>query len=330
METTRWADRLVFAAAQCWAVLRHPYLTLRFYKRHRRFPHYARPHQHTDMVQWRKIFDHDPRFTIFSDKLATKRWVAENFPDVKTAEVLWTGTRPEDLPQELIVPGNVIKASHGSRMNYHPDRQSLSRSELDRLMAGWLGRSYYHEAQWGYRHVPRRLFVERRIGGGEPLREYTFRAHDGVISSAAVIIDQHQSTERISHFAGDGRRLPGKLGQSPERWLPADYALPESYFSAMARAKDLSRGIDYVRVDFIVDGETACLCEMTVYPGSGFGREREAHNAPLIERSWFAALHNSWFLTGKQPWLLSLYQAAFRRWAEAHDRELAGAPPPAP
>lgn len=330
---TSRADRLIFAVVQALCLLRFRKLRREFRRRRGRLPNLAQPTEHADLIQWRKIFDHDPRFTLFSDKLATKYWAAEHFPDIRVAMPIWVGTVPEALPDELIVPGNVIKANHGYRMNHFPDRTPLPRAELDALMASWLRRSHYVQDQWGYRDIPRRLFVEPRIGNGGTLVEYTFRGHDGVVSAGFVAHDQHADSERQAHFDGAGRRLPNKTGVPDTTHLPADYVLPPSYFEAMALARRLSRGIDHVRVDFLVDGEDIYLGEMTIYPSAGYGREREASNAPLIERAWFEAFHNSWFLSAPQPWPLSLYQSAFRRWVGLHKRQLtvqspaSGAPP---
>lgn len=316
-------DRAIFAVVQALCLLRHRGLRREFKRRRGRLPNLAQPTEHTDLVQWRKVFDHDPRFVMFSDKLATKYWAAEHFPDIRVAMPIWVGTTPRELPDELVVPGNVIKASHGFRMNHFPERTPLPRVELEALMAGWLQRSHYIQDQWAYRDIPRRLFVEPRIGNGNALVEYTFRSHDGVVSAGFVSHNQHAETELQAHFDGAGRRLPNKTGVPDSMHLPADYVLPPSYFEAMALARRLSRGVDHVRVDFLVDGEAVYLGEMTVYPGAGYGREREASNAPLIERAWFEALHNSWFLSTAQPWPLSLYQSAFRRWVEVHKRQLA-------
>ncbi|KQV05861.1 ATP-grasp fold amidoligase family protein [Devosia sp. Root105] len=327
---TSRTDRLIFAVVQLLCLLLYRSLRREFRRRRGRLPNLAQPTEHTDLVQWRKIFDHDPRFTLFSDKLATKYWAAEHFPDIRVAMPIWVGTTPEELPDALVVPGNVVKASHGFRMNHFPERTPLPRTELNALLHSWLQRSHYIQDQWAYRDIPRRLFVEPRIGNGAGLVEYTFRSHDGVVSAGFVSLDQHADSERQAHFDGAGRRLPNKLGVPDTMHLPADYVLPPSYFEAMGLAQRLSRGIDHVRVDFLVDGADIYLGEMTVYPSAGYGREREASNAPLIERAWFEAFHNCWFLSHPQPWPLSLYQGAFRRWVVEHRRVLSAAPSAAP
>lgn len=315
-------DRVTFAVVQCLAVLRHPRITQSFWKRRKRIPNFARPSEIGETVQWRKVFDRNPLFTTLCDKLAAKRWVAERFPDVPIVEPVWIGSRPRDLPEALTGPAYIVKASHGCRANYFPARSPLPRAELDRRMAWWLRRSYDLQGQWGYRHIPRRLLVEPRLGAGGPLTEYCFRCHGGVVASASVFIDQHQATDRSADFAGDGSRMPPRLNKLPQQMLPPDYVLAPSFFRAREMASRISQDLDHVRVDFLVDGDDVFLGELTIYPGSGYGNERWSHIDGLIERAWFRAMHLSWFYRTPQPWPMSLYQSAFRRWVDAHVRDL--------
>ena len=318
MSSTSFTDRLIFAVVQCLAVIRHPRMTQSFWKRRRRFPDFARPTDHGEMVQWRKLFDHNPQFTVFCDKLACKRWVRTNFPDVPLVEPVWTGERPDDLPAAFVAPGYIIKASHGCRANYFPDRQSLGRPELNRLLSRWLGRSYDRQGQWGYRNVPRRLLVEPRIGGDGPLWEYSVRGHDGAVSGIWVVRDQHRPTEQGTDFTADGKRLPPK-SNGKLKPLPADFVPPPSFYRARDIASRISRGFDHIRVDFFVDGDQLYLGEITVYPGSGYGTEWQSpEKARLHELAWFRALHLSWFYRMPHRWPMSLYQDAFRRFVDAH------------
>jgi hypothetical protein len=326
MGSTSFADRLIFAVVQTMAVLRHPRVTQSFFKRRGRIPNFARPAEHGEMVQWRKVFDHNPQFVVFSDKLGCKRWIKANFPDVPLLEPAWVGDQPEDLPEAFIAPGYVIKTSHGCASNYFPHRQSLHRPELDRLLRRWLGRSYDRQGQWAYRDVPRKLMVEPRIGQGGPLWEYSFRGHDGVISGVWVVTDQKRETERGTDFAGDGTRMPAKTQKRVDP-LPADFVLPPSFHAARDLASRISRGFDHIRVDFLLDGDALYLGEITVYPGSGFGTEWQSPKVKLHELAWFRAMHLSWFYRTPQPWPMSIYQSAFRRWVDAHVAELNAAAP---
>jgi len=308
-------DAMVLAIADLAVLVIHPWLALSFAWRRRRPPAFATPLGVSELVQWRKIFDRNPLFPILVDKQRVKDWARRKVPDVETAEIVWSGTAAADIPEGLLVPGYVIKTNHGTGTNYLPHRGPRPRDELNRQFDAWLARRFDHELQWAYGQVPPRIIVERLIGRGAPVIEMTFRCSDGKAATAFVAIDQKTRRERRAYFTGAGERLPDAAGLSPDRCLPSDFRLGPEFARARALAELLSRGLDFVRVDLIVDGGHVYLCEMTIYPGSGFSDEVLTHTADRIERGWIEAIGKSWFLSTPQPWPLSLYAGAVRRWA---------------
>lgn len=320
------ADRAVLAMANLWVWCRHPYLSAAFWWRRRRPPLFATPRGVSELVQWRKIFDRNPLFPVLADKLAVKSWAHAKLPGLRTAEVLWTGTRAADLPNELIRDDVVIKTNHGTRTNWFPGREKLARADADARLDGWLARRFDRELQWAYGKISPRLMVERLVGDGKPLWELTFRCCDGRPATAFVAVGQRTSGERSAYFTGDGVRLPPKSGLSDSEQLPADFALPPVFWDAREIACRLSAGLDYVRVDLMVHEGEVYLCEMTLYPGSGFSDEHRTHTAGRIERAWVSALGKSWFLNQLHRWPVSIYAAALRRWAAERAALLAATP----
>ena len=319
-------DRITLACANLSVWLRHPALSAAFWWRRKRPPLLATPCGVSELVQWRKIFDRNPLFPILADKLAVKDWATAKLPGLRTAEVLWSGTRAADLPDELIRDDVVVKTNHGTRTNWFPAREKLSRPEWVSRLDGWLAQRFDTELQWAYGKVRPRLMVERLVGGGAPLWEMTFRCSDGHAATAFVAVEQKTGAERSAYFTGAGERLAPKRGTPEAAQLPAEFVLPAIFFAAREVAIQLSRGLDFVRVDLMVQDGTVYLCEMTLYPGSGFSDELATHTAGRIERAWVAALGQSWFLATPQPWPLSLYAGALRRWAAARAAELARTP----
>lgn len=320
------SDRLVLAAANLWVWLRHPWLSLSFWWRRRRPPLLATPRGVSELVQWRKIFDRNPLFPVLVDKLRVKEWARARLPGLRAAEVLWAGTRAAELPAELLRADVVVKTNHGTGTNHFPARRALDQAELERTLERWLGNRFDHELQWAYGQVQPRLLVERLVGNGAPLSEMTFRCSDGKVATAFVAIEQKTARERHAYFTGAGERLPPKHGLQPASLLPDDYELPESFWRARQAAEVLSRGLDFVRVDLMVHDDEIYICEMTLYPGSGFSDELATHTAPYIERGWIAALERSWFLSTPQPWPASRYAAALRNWRRIREAELAQSP----
>ena len=175
-------DHAVFALVGLWCVLRHPRTYLRTARRSRHWPDPARPIADTDKFLWRKIFDHNPLFTVFCDKLAAKDYALSACPELKTPEVLWIGDDPDDIPAAVLSRDVVIKANHGSRWNIMVRDGKVDREALRAKARSWLGRRYGRAfCEWGYRNARRCLFVERMLlDGGRPVRlEYKFHVLGG-------------------------------------------------------------------------------------------------------------------------------------------------------
>lgn len=89
-------------------------LRLMFHARHHRPPSLVRPRRFIDKMQWRKLFQHDPRIALFCDKLATREFIAARLGEAVLVPLLWSGTDPAAIPFDSLVPPCVLKPSHAS------------------------------------------------------------------------------------------------------------------------------------------------------------------------------------------------------------------------
>jgi hypothetical protein len=319
------ADRAIIALTNAWYYLTRPLLVLRYHRKIGRWPNLAAPRRQSELVQWRKLFDRNPAFVTFADKLATKDWVAARLPELSSVPTLWVGKRPEDIPSDLVGPGHVIKTNNASGQNYLPHRGELPRAEVNGQFRRWLRASaakrrlgWLEQGQeWAYWKVPARLFVEPQVGAGRPLIDIAVRVLDGepVLLSCALDFKTEGST--VGYFWPDGTMVDDPEAST----LPQGFTLPATFFEAARLAARLGEGFDYLRVDFLADGDTLYAGEITCYPASGHSADD-----PFIEvvyRRWLDALHLSWALSAPQPWPRRVYLAAFRRWLAARRAELA-------
>lgn len=318
-------DSVVFSLTNAWMYLTRPLFVLRYHRKLGRWPDLATPGRLSELVQWRKLFDRNPAFVTFSDKLATKDWIAARLPTLPIPETLWVGDRPEDIPRALLAPGHVIKTNNASGQNYLPHRGELSRAEVNQQFHGWLrasaGKRWLgwldHGQEWAYWSVPSRIFVERQVSADRPLVDISVRVLDGETLLLSCALDVKTEGKTVGYFWSDGT-----LVDDPEAsTLPAGFALPPAFFEAVRTAATLGQGFDYLRVDFLTDGHTLFGGEITCYPASGFGTDD-----PFIQHvywRWLDTLHLSWALSTPQPWPRRVYLAAFRRWLEQHRTDLA-------
>ena len=77
-------------------------------------PRLFTPQTFSEKVQWRKLFDLDPQFGVFSDKLRVRDYISERAgPDV-LPPLLWVGDDPDAVPFENFRLPYVVKSTHAS------------------------------------------------------------------------------------------------------------------------------------------------------------------------------------------------------------------------
>jgi TupA-like ATPgrasp len=263
----------------------------------------------SELVQWRKIVDRNPVFCIFSDKLLAKKWVSERC-SLKIPWPLWFGVDPSAIPDEFLLPGFVIKTNHATTQNYFTDA-SKSRQEIESLFRKYLlvNQAETGDCEWAYGAIDRKVFVEKYISGRVPLMDISVRAHDGHISLVSIATFYKTPDSRISYFYPNGSRHQGD--DEPALSLSADFKIPKNFHEAINYAESLSRGIDYVRVDFLSTGEELFFGELTLYPATGFALDGERSRIVLGE--WLKHIRLSWFFKQKFGYFKRQYQFALLR-----------------
>jgi hypothetical protein len=317
-------DAAVFALWQAAAWLRHPRLMRRYRRQTGRWPDAARPGSITERMLWRKLFDRNPLFVTFADKLATKDWIAARCPDVPSPRTLWRGTDPAAIPDAVLRPGVVVKANHGSGFNLFLRDAVPPRAEVEALARRWLATPFGRSrGEWHYSLVPRQIFVEELVGGaGRPLFDIAIRAGGGEVGYASVLLFAKTPAECVSAFDAEGRPIhqPNRKGSPP---LPPGTPLPAAFHRAVAAARLLSREVDFARFDFLACGDDLHAGEITLFPGSGM-QELQEPALSLVLRAW--DLRNAWFLrdgAAAGGWLSRRYALALSR-AVAAERAARG------
>src|SRR3569833_1502127 len=82
-----------------------------------RLPRLARPVTFNEKVTWRKLYQKDCRFPLFTDKIAVKEEIARLLGSQYVVPTLWVGDDPAAIPFDALEPPYVLKVSHSSGGN---------------------------------------------------------------------------------------------------------------------------------------------------------------------------------------------------------------------
>lgn len=130
-------------------------LMILYWRNFGRLPNLTAPITFNEKLNWRKLYQRDPRFTVLADKVAVKDEVARIVGKKYVIPTLWSGTRPEDIPFDQIKPPYVIKVNHSNGGNYFVnDPTKINRLEIVRDLN--LQLKYSHDSlyrEWGYVNI---------------------------------------------------------------------------------------------------------------------------------------------------------------------------------
>lgn len=292
----------LFTAINLFLFARYPRLVRKFKKRIGYYPNIAAPEKFHEMIFWRKIFDRNPLFITFCDKLAAKVFIKTRIPEAEIPETLWIGKDFASIPRQLRCMDVVLKANHGSGFNHFGVLDEAGSGELQAMTRKWLRTNYSRDkGEWAYSRVPRTLFLERRLPNTEPekLVDVSVRCSNGKAILASADEDNKTPVNRSGFFGVDGKRCTHFETMDPEDIkLPEDYCLPASFSKAVEYAKRLSVGVDYARYDFLCLGTKIYPGEITVYPFAGLTPSYDTIIDTFLTDNWDVS--TSWFL--RQSW----------------------------
>lgn len=231
------------------------------------------PRTFNEKLQWLKLYDRKPEYTIMVDKYAVKKYVADRIGEQYIIPTLGVWEQFEDIDFDKLPNQFVLKCTHDSgglvicrdksKFNIEAARKKINRS---------LKRNYYYSGrEWPYKNVPPRIIAEKYMEDTESteLKDYKFFCFNGKVKFLYLSegLENHE-TARISYVSLDWKPMPfARDDYKPFEQLPHK---PDNLEEMIRIAEDLSVGIPHVRVDFYNVNGQILFGELTFYSGSGF------------------------------------------------------------
>lgn len=245
------------------------------------------PRTFSEKMQWRKLFDLDPRYAILSDKLAVRDFAARRVAPELLIPVLWSGDDPDAVPFDSLDTPYVIKSTHAcEHVLIVRRREELDIADARETFRNWL--AYDHGTvrdEPGYVPVPRGLIVERMLtcaDGSLPIerRLYVF---DGVVRIVQTLFGVAGYPRHGAFHDRDWQRLNWYLISAPD---PGRFPRPKCYEQLVAAAECLGEGFDHVRVDFYETDDQIWVGELSLYTFSGLFRFNPTEADEILGSFW--------------------------------------------
>lgn len=232
----------------------------------------ANPKLYTEKLQWLKLYDHRPEYTIMVDKYMVKRYVSERIGEDYVIPLLGVWNRVEDIDFTSLPDKFVLKTTHDSGgIVICRDKSKLDILATKKKLQYFLNRKYYdYNREWPYKNVQPRIIAEAYMEDStyKELRDYKFFTFGGIPKVLYIAQGRGIGDQTVADFFDmDFNHLPFTIDHDMAEILPEK---PKCFEEMKQLAAILSEGTPQLRVDFYEVNGKVYFGELTFFHCSGF------------------------------------------------------------
>ena len=237
--------------------------------------HLDAPQTFNEKLQWLKLYDRKPEYTMMVDKYRVREYIAQKIGAEYLIPLLGVWDSPDEIDFAALPEQFVLKCNHNSGLGMCicKDKSPLDLRKVRRELRKGLRQDYYLPGrEWPYKDVPRKIIAEKFMIDNEvnELRDYKFFCFRGEVKCFKVDFDRFID-HRANYFDPNGNPMPfGEVvcPPKPDKQL----VLPENLDEMIALAEKLSGDVPFLRVDFYNIQGRIYFGELTFSPASGMGK----------------------------------------------------------
>lgn len=229
------------------------------------------PVTYTEKLQWLKLYDHRPEYTVMVDKYEVKKYVAEKIGEKYVIPLLGVWERAEDIDFDSLPERFVLKTTHDSGgIVICSDKSKLDVAAAKKKLGYFMKRNYYDcNREWPYKNVKHRIIAEEYMEDSRQgeLRDYKFFTFGGKPKVLYIAQGRGRGEPTVADFFDmEFNHLPFTIDHDTALVPPEK---PQCFEEMKELAAKLSEGTPQLRVDFYeVDGRVY-FGEMTFFHCSG-------------------------------------------------------------
>lgn len=231
------------------------------------------PTTFNEKLQYLKLYDRRPEYTVMADKYLVKEYVSEKVGQQCIIPTIGVWDDPDGIDFDALPERFVLKCNHNSGLGMYicRNKADMDVKAVRRGLRKGLKQDYYLTGrEWPYKNIPRKILAEQYMedaSGG--LVDYKVHCFNGEPRFILVCSDRFGPGGLTEDFlTTDWQRLPVKRPNIKTSEVLMDR--PAELEEILELAGTLSKGIPFVRVDFYIINHKVYFSELTFYPASGF------------------------------------------------------------
>lgn len=234
------------------------------------------PQTFNEKLQWLKLYDRRPEYTIMVDKYAVKKYVSDKIGEEYIIPTLGVWDNPDDIDFDTLPNKFVLKCNHNSGLGMCicKDKSELNIEKVKSELKKGLAQDYYITGrEWPYKNVPRKIIAEEYIedkGKAVP-EDYKVYCINGKPLYIVVFHNRFNDSEELSETVYNTSWQPQHISLD-EHFKVSDIVepVPECLDKMLEFAEMLSTNMSQSRIDFYIVNNRLYFGEITLYTASGF------------------------------------------------------------
>lgn len=228
------------------------------------------PKRYTEKIQWRKLYDNDPLYSVLADKYAVREWVKEKIGEEHLIPLLGVWDRAEDIDFDRLPDSFVLKTNNAYNTNIIiRNKKDINRRIIEQLNHWRAFPFWAKHGEFHYKDIPPRIIAEEfmQCEGMDDLVDYKFFCFHGKPYFCRVIINRNHGAKQVNY----------DLNWTPQVWrfghreaYTDSMEKPAQFEEMLALVETLCQGFSHVRVDLYLIQQKIYFGEMTFTPGSGY------------------------------------------------------------
>lgn len=253
------------------------YIKMLYYLRNGKILDLENPKTYFEKINWIKLHDRRPEYTMMVDKYRCKKYVGEKIGKEYIIPLIKGGVwnNADEIELDKLPNQFVLKCTHDSGNTYIcKDKHTFDFEGVKAKLNKALKKNYYYlSREWPYKNVRPRIICEKYIPGIVD-NNYKFFCFDGKVKFLYVAPYRETTSD---YFDADFNHLDG-IHNAFHFGAEIPPKKPETFEKMKELAEVLSEGYPEMRVDFYDDNGKIYFGEITFFQEGGF--------APWIPDEW--------------------------------------------
>ncbi len=234
-----------------------------------------KPELLSEKVQWLKLYSKDKRKTYLADKIKVKKFIEKTIPDLKFAKVYQHASFFEELNFKKLPSEFILKTNHAWKTNVIiNNKNNITSEEIKKLKKYYNKMLKINYAFWSYYEmhysdIKPKVYAEELIKDFYNIKYYEVWCINGTpefFSYKFLSEDEWGNNIKQYFFDTNLKQTNFYIDCRNTDKIEA----PKFSKKVIEYAKELSKNIDFVRVDFMESNNEIYFCELTFTPYSGF------------------------------------------------------------